>query len=298
MHLPIRSDEMHHYTSCLPQNYIARGVPLVAPHLPMDHFLSHFAWYLIYGNRLPVPPVLPEFHTLVTLLARLAQVLPLVTITALYFLQKIAPQTAAVASKPLTNPMMQTLYLKVVASLTLANKTLDDASYTTKLWAQIANVTLVKLARAERNALAKLRWRLTLSEREWLLWLEFVLYMLTVLGLGDVRAMMEGTAPNTAPAYVSPVYVSPMVPPPHYPAILPVETPVPRSAPQLPPMVPPVPYFVVPVFRQQQPTPALPHAWVQVLQQYPLTPSTPPHARKRLAVHALPLWSRNTRRCG
>ncbi|ODQ77711.1 hypothetical protein BABINDRAFT_163417 [Babjeviella inositovora NRRL Y-12698] len=170
-------------------------------HQPSPQLLqlyTNVSWHLLCPNSAYPHSLSPVYGKLIGKLLHNSQVSNQVLLTSLFYLSKMASLAHRATIKN-----FQLTYTRVVASLMLANKFLDDQSYTTKSWAQISGVPVQKLIQLEKMALAKMDYQVNVSVAQWTKWVSYVKDTVVFLALKvDVDSLIA--TPKVCP--VSPVH--------------------------------------------------------------------------------------------
>ncbi|ORY02708.1 hypothetical protein K493DRAFT_254693, partial [Basidiobolus meristosporus CBS 931.73] len=89
-----------------------------------------------------------------------------VAILALYYVYRLKNQHGLATETPGSE------YFVFTVGLILANKYLDDSTFTNQSWASVSRIPLKEINRIEKEFLKGLNFRLHVTEKEFLLWLQ------------------------------------------------------------------------------------------------------------------------------
>ncbi|RKO88712.1 hypothetical protein BDK51DRAFT_51682 [Blyttiomyces helicus] len=175
------------------------------PTQPAHNDLAAYLATLLWEHAAPTPlahefiiahPRHAAFRGFVAHLLERTEVSLSTVLLALKYMQRMAREPGSPAAH-------QPLATAFLAALLLANKFLDDGSFTNAAWADAGGIPVADLNRAEWEALEAIEFELAVSEEEYMGWIVAVSKAASRLPQMAIQAMLPATVENYLADYDS-----------------------------------------------------------------------------------------------
>jgi hypothetical protein len=163
----------------------------------------------VASPRTPIPPLAPSavasqhFKKWILTVLTTTQVTQNVVVLALLYIYRLK------TANPTVKGRSGSEYRLLTVALMLANKFLDDNTYTNKTWADVSGISVTEIHVMEVEFLSNMRYSLLVSVEQWEEWLDKLIGFWSYLELAQ-RALSPSLSPLLIPSPTHRTFISPL----------------------------------------------------------------------------------------